>query len=84
MIFINVVFEVSSLSIGAIIGILIVVFLVLFIIVDVTCYFRNRCGVLMCIKDKLGGGASGDTRIKEDMMEGGDEYVKIKEKINII
>ncbi|KAJ8316464.1 hypothetical protein KUTeg_006478 [Tegillarca granosa] len=65
--------KVGSLSIGAIIGIVIVVFIVLFIIVDVTCYFRNKCGVLMCLKDKLGGGGSGDTRSKEDMMEGGDE-----------
>ncbi|KAL4229335.1 Neural cell adhesion molecule 1 [Mactra antiquata] len=46
----------EGLSTGAIIGIAIGVFFVLFIIVDLTCYFKNKCGVLMSIREKVGGG----------------------------
>ena len=31
------------------------IFVVLFIIVDLTCYFKNNCGILMCIREKIAG-----------------------------
>lgn len=46
----------DSLSIGAIVGIVVGVFIVLFVVVDVFCYVKNKCGILMCIKEKVGGG----------------------------
>lgn len=46
----------SGLSTGTIIGIVIGIFVLLFIAVDVTCYFKNNCGILMSIKDKVAGG----------------------------
>ncbi|XP_067831505.1 neural cell adhesion molecule 1 isoform X1 [Heptranchias perlo] len=40
---------------GGIIGIIMVIFLVLLIAVDVSCYYTNRCGMLMCIAVNLLG-----------------------------
>ena len=41
--------EGPNLNTGVIVGILIVVFVLLLVAVDITCYFLNRCGLLMCI-----------------------------------
>ena len=53
----------SGLSTGAIVGILVVTFVLLLVAVDVTCYFLNKCGLLMCIAvilcGKAGPGAKG-------------------------
>ncbi|NXP76728.1 NCAM1 protein, partial [Ramphastos sulfuratus] len=53
----------SGLGTAAIIGILIVIFALLLVAVDVTCYFVNKCGLLMCIAvnlcGKAGPGAKG-------------------------
>lgn len=50
-------------------GILIVIFVLLLVVVDITCYFLNKCGLLMCIAvslcGKAGPGAKG-----QDMEEG--------------
>lgn len=59
----------SGLGTGAIVGILIVVFFLLLVGVDVTCYFLNKCGVLMCIAVNLCGKARPGTKAK-DMEEG--------------
>ncbi|XP_013388014.1 neural cell adhesion molecule 2 [Lingula anatina] len=45
----------EGLSTGAIIGIVIAIFFVLLIILDVSCYFINNCGVLMCMCTQLCG-----------------------------
>lgn len=63
--------EQSGLSTAAIIGIVVGVFLLLFIIVDVTCYVKNKCGLLMCIREKVGGsrGDDGYSAAKTDDVE---------------
>ncbi|XP_057689188.1 neural cell adhesion molecule 1 [Corythoichthys intestinalis] len=45
----------SSLTKGSVVGIVMVIFLVIFFAVDVTCCYRNRCGLLMSIAVKLFG-----------------------------
>ena len=47
--------ETFGLSTGAIIGIVVGIFVILFIIVDVTCYFKNNCGILMSIRERISG-----------------------------
>uniref|UniRef100_A0A3B3UWL2 Neural cell adhesion molecule 1b n=1 Tax=Poecilia latipinna TaxID=48699 RepID=A0A3B3UWL2_9TELE len=40
-------------------GILVVVFVLLLLAVDVTCYFVNKCGLIMCLCGKSGTGTKG-------------------------
>lgn len=40
---------------GGIVGIVMVIFLVLLVAVDTTCYFTNHCGLMMCIAVNLLG-----------------------------
>ncbi|XP_067874720.1 neural cell adhesion molecule 1 [Heterodontus francisci] len=47
--------EKSKVGTGGIIGIIMVIFLLLLVAVDVTCYYTNRCGILMCIAVNLLG-----------------------------
>ncbi|KAM6969923.1 neural cell adhesion molecule 1a isoform 2-T2 [Aplochiton taeniatus] len=60
----------SSLGTGAIVGILIVVFVLLLVGVDVTCYFLNKCGLLMCIAVNFCG-KSGPGAKAKDIEDGG-------------
>ncbi|XP_064253801.1 neural cell adhesion molecule 1 isoform X3 [Passer domesticus] len=73
----------SSLGTAAIIGILVVVFVALLVAVDVTCYFLNKCGLLMCIAvnmcGKSGPGAKG-----KDMEEGKAAFSKDESKEPIV
>ncbi|XP_035290752.1 neural cell adhesion molecule 1a isoform X3 [Anguilla anguilla] len=73
----------SGLGTGAIVGILIVVFVLLLVAVDVTCYFLNKCGLLMCIAvnvcGKSGPGAKG-----KDMEEGKAAFTKDESKEPIV
>lgn len=46
-------------------GILIVVFFLLLVGVDVTCFFLNKCGLLMCIAVNLCGRAAADAKAKD-------------------
>ena len=63
----------SGLSAGAVIGIVVIVFIIFLIIVDVSCYFMNSCGVLHCCCVQLcGKGAAGS---KEKAMEEGERCV---------
>ncbi|XP_061575562.1 neural cell adhesion molecule 1b isoform X13 [Cololabis saira] len=50
--------EETALSMGVMLwaGILVVVFLLLLLAVDVTCYFVNKCGLIMCLCGKSGTG----------------------------
>lgn len=50
-------------------GILIVVFVLLLVGVDVTCYFLNKCGFLMCIAVNFCG-KSGPGAKNKDIEEG--------------
>lgn len=59
----------AGLSTGAIVGILIVIFVLLLVMVDITCYFLNKCGLLMCIAVNLCGKAGPGAKGK-DMEEG--------------
>ncbi|XP_046898893.1 neural cell adhesion molecule 1a isoform X6 [Hypomesus transpacificus] len=72
-----------GLGTGAIVGILIVVFILLLVGVDVTCYFLNKCGLLMCIAvnfcGKAGPGAKG-----KDMEEGKAAFTKDESKEPIV
>ncbi|XP_026175204.1 neural cell adhesion molecule 1b isoform X2 [Mastacembelus armatus] len=51
----------AALSMGIMLwaGILIVVFVLLLLAVDVTCYFVNKCGLIMCLCGKSGTGTKG-------------------------
>ncbi|KAH3868446.1 hypothetical protein DPMN_031592, partial [Dreissena polymorpha] len=49
-----------TVSTGIIICIVVGIFLVLLIIVDVICCVKNRCGIIMCIREKVGGHSSED------------------------
>lgn len=72
-----------GLGMGAIAGILIVVFVLLLVAVDVTCYFLNKCGLLMCIAvnfcGKAGPGAKG-----KDIEEGKAAFSKDESKEPIV
>ncbi|KAM3920947.1 neural cell adhesion molecule 1 isoform 5-T5 [Leptodactylus fuscus] len=73
----------SGLGTGAIVGILIVIFVLLLVAVDVTCYFLNKCGLLMCIAvnfcGKAGPGAKG-----KDIEEGKAAFSKDESKEPIV
>ncbi|KAM4703586.1 neural cell adhesion molecule 1 isoform 2-T2 [Rhinophrynus dorsalis] len=73
----------SGLGIGAIVGILIVIFVLLLVAVDVTCFFLNKCGLLMCIAvnfcGKAGPGAKG-----KDIEEGKAAFSKDESKEPIV
>ncbi|XP_066502219.1 neural cell adhesion molecule 1a isoform X2 [Hoplias malabaricus] len=73
----------SSLGTGAIVGILIVVFLLLLFGVDVTCYFLNKCGLLMCIAVNFCG-KSGPTAKGKDVEEGKAAFTKDESKEPIV
>lgn len=53
--------EEAALSMGVMLwaGILVVVFVLLLLAVDVTCYFVNKCGLIMCLCGKSGTGTKG-------------------------
>ena len=60
----------AGLSAGAIAGVVVSVFIVFLIIVDVSCYFMNDCGVLMCLRLRVCGARSSAS--KDKMMEEGE------------
>ncbi|XP_077064806.1 neural cell adhesion molecule 1b isoform X8 [Siphateles boraxobius] len=49
----------TGINTGVIVGILILVCVLLLLIVDATCCFLNKCGILMCICGKPGQGTKG-------------------------
>ncbi|XP_072303045.1 neural cell adhesion molecule 1a isoform X7 [Eucyclogobius newberryi] len=73
----------SGLGTGTIVGILIVVFFLLLVSVDVTCFFLNKCGLLMCLAvnvcGKAGPGAKG-----KDIEEGQAAFTKDESKEPIV
>ncbi|XP_069751029.1 neural cell adhesion molecule 1a isoform X2 [Narcine bancroftii] len=73
----------SGLGTGAIVGILIVVFLILLVAVDVTCYFINKCGLLMCIAVNFCGQPGPGVKGK-DIEEGKAAFSKDESKEPIV
>ncbi|XP_061607150.1 neural cell adhesion molecule 1a isoform X7 [Phyllopteryx taeniolatus] len=73
----------SGLSTGAIVGILIVVFFVLLVAVDLTCFFLNKCGLLMCIAVNFCG-KSGPGAKSKDIEEGKAAFTKDESKEPIV
>ncbi|KAM9847271.1 neural cell adhesion molecule 1a [Aulostomus maculatus] len=73
----------SGLGTGAIVGILIVVFFLLLVGVDVTCYFLNKCGLLMCIAVNFCGKAGPGVKSK-DIEEGKAAFTKDESKEPIV
>ncbi|KAJ7996953.1 hypothetical protein DPEC_G00223870 [Dallia pectoralis] len=68
---------------GAIVGILIVVFVLLLVGVDVTCYFLNKCGLLMCIAVNVCG-KSGPGAKSKNIEEGKAAFKKDESKEPIV
>ncbi|XP_062393485.1 neural cell adhesion molecule 1-like, partial [Sardina pilchardus] len=75
--------EGTGLGTGAIVGILVVVFLLLLAGVDVTCYFLNKCGLLMCIAVNFCGKAGPGAKAKE-AEEGKAAFTKDESKEPIV
>ncbi|XP_069565844.1 neural cell adhesion molecule 1a isoform X11 [Brachyistius frenatus] len=73
----------SGLGTGAIVGILIVVFFLLLVGIDVTCYFLNKCGLLMCIAVNFCGKAGPGAKSK-DIEEGKAAFTKDESKEPIV
>uniref|UniRef100_A0A8C3XQQ8 Neural cell adhesion molecule 1 n=1 Tax=Chelydra serpentina TaxID=8475 RepID=A0A8C3XQQ8_CHESE len=73
----------TSLGTAAIVGILIVIFVLLLVAVDITCYFLNKCGLLMCIAVNLCG-KSGPGAKGKDMEEGKAAFSKDESKEPIV
>ncbi|KAL0994518.1 hypothetical protein UPYG_G00123300 [Umbra pygmaea] len=73
----------SGLGTGAIVGILIVVFVLLLVGVDVTCYFLNKCGILMCIAVNFCG-KSGPGAKSKNIEEGKAAFKKDESKEPIV
>ena len=48
-----------NLPMGVIAGILVGVFVLLLLAVDITCFFVNKCGLIMCLCGKPGTGTKG-------------------------
>jgi len=65
------------------VGILIVIFVLLLVVVDITCYFLNKCGLLMCIAVNLCGKAGPGAKGK-DMEEGKAAFSKDESKEPIV
>ncbi|KAG9348588.1 hypothetical protein JZ751_002324 [Albula glossodonta] len=75
--------DATGLGMGAIAGILIVVFVLLLVGVDVTCYFINKCGLLMCIAVNICG-KSGPGAKSKDMEEGKAAFTTDESKEPIV
>ncbi|XP_036380892.1 neural cell adhesion molecule 1a isoform X3 [Megalops cyprinoides] len=73
----------SGLGTGAIVGILIIIFVLLLVGVDVTCYFLNKCGLLMCIAVNFCG-KSGPGAKSKDIEEGKAAFTKDESKEPIV
>ncbi|XP_033486775.1 neural cell adhesion molecule 1b isoform X2 [Epinephelus lanceolatus] len=71
----------AALSMGIMLwaGILVVVFVLLLLAVDVTCYFVNKCGLIMCLCGKSGTGTKG-----HNLEEGKAAFMKDESKEPIV
>ncbi|XP_075321134.1 neural cell adhesion molecule 1-like [Odontesthes bonariensis] len=62
----------TSMTKGSVVGIVMLIFLVVFLVVDATCCYRNRCGLLMSIAVKVFGKKVPGLKMVED----GEETTK--------
>ncbi|XP_045930547.1 neural cell adhesion molecule 1b isoform X3 [Micropterus dolomieu] len=71
----------AALSMGIMLwaGILVVAFVLLLLAVDVTCYFVNKCGLIMCLCGKSGTGTKG-----HNLEEGKAAFMKDESKEPIV
>ncbi|XP_026233321.1 neural cell adhesion molecule 1b isoform X4 [Anabas testudineus] len=71
----------TALSMGIMLwaGILVVAFVLLLLAVDVTCYFVNKCGLIMCLCGKSGTGTKG-----HNLEEGKAAFMKDESKEPIV
>ncbi|XP_034553796.1 neural cell adhesion molecule 1 [Notolabrus celidotus] len=69
---------VSSMTKGSVVAIIILIFLVLFLIVDASCCYINRCGLLMSIAVKVFGQKVPGLRMLEDGDGNTNGEVKLK------
>uniref|UniRef100_A0A4W5Q1F5 Neural cell adhesion molecule 1b n=1 Tax=Hucho hucho TaxID=62062 RepID=A0A4W5Q1F5_9TELE len=69
----------SALSTGIMAGILILAFVLLLLAVDITCYFTNKCGLIMCLCGKPGSGAKG-----HNLEQGKAAFIKDESKEPIV
>ncbi|CDQ92651.1 unnamed protein product [Oncorhynchus mykiss] len=60
-------------------GILILAFVLLLLAVDITCYFTNKCGLIMCLCGKPGSGAKG-----HNLEQGKAAFIKDESKEPIV
>ncbi|XP_073341004.1 neural cell adhesion molecule 1-like [Pagrus major] len=67
-----------SMTKGSVIGIVMLIFLVVFLVVDATCCYRNHCGLLMSIAVKLFGYKVPGLKIIEDEDGTTNGEVKLK------
>lgn len=73
----------ASVGPGAIVGIVIFIFIILLVAVDVACFFVNRCGVTMCICVHLCGKDQALFN-KEKAMEEGESKEVLKQPIETL
>ncbi|XP_038668945.1 neural cell adhesion molecule 1-like [Scyliorhinus canicula] len=60
--------EKAKVGTAGIIGIILLIFLALLVVVDVTCYDKNQCGILMCIAvNVLGKPVAAVKRLEQEM-----------------
>ncbi|KRZ77826.1 Neural cell adhesion molecule 1, partial [Trichinella papuae] len=75
----------ASITAGGIVAIVFFVLLIIFIIVDVSCYYINHCGLLMCVCVNLCGKTPPDVKAKEIALEEGqissDEKKPLKDAL---
>ncbi|XP_076593616.1 neural cell adhesion molecule 1 [Chaetodon auriga] len=67
-----------SMTKGSVVGIVMVIFLLVFLVVDVTCCYRNHCGLLMSISRKLFGQKVPGMKMLEDGEGTTNGEVKLK------
>ncbi|XP_060938032.1 neural cell adhesion molecule 1 [Limanda limanda] len=63
---------------GSVVGIVMVIFLLVFLVVDATCCYRNRCGLLMTIAVKLFGQKVPGLKMLEEGLGSTNGDVKLK------
>ncbi|XP_056287066.1 neural cell adhesion molecule 2-like [Pseudoliparis swirei] len=67
----------SSMSLGSVVGLGLGALLLLLVLVDVSCFFLRRCGLLMCITRTLCGKKSSTGGKGKDIEEGKAAYLKL-------
>ncbi|CDQ76900.1 unnamed protein product [Oncorhynchus mykiss] len=65
----------SGLGLGPVVGLGLVGFLLVLIVVDVSCYFLRQCGLLMCITRKLCSKKTTTSGKSKEMEEGKAAYL---------